>query len=190
MPIPYVLIDQDDTLCDLAGKVHNIFADAYGLNVPKFEFRNFYDMLNTVPGLTRDVMEDVLHSPGLFSGLEPIPGAVKALHEMEEAGLEMRIVTKPVFRNFTCVPDKKRWVQTHLGDHWLERMVFTEDKTIIMGRYLVDDKPVIKGSNPDPMWKRVVFTQPYNVSAQGLRLTNWEDWRSVLRIPTNVIHIV
>lgn len=190
MAIPFVLIDQDDTLGDLAGKVHDIFGTTYGLKVPEFQLRNFYDMLNTIPGLTAEILEDVLHLPELFAGLVPNPGAIEALQEMDKMGIEARIVTKPIFTNFTCVPEKKRWIQEHFGNAWLKRMIFTEDKTIIMGRYLVDDKPVITGSNDTPMWEHVVFNQPYNVTSPGLRLNNWSEWKEVLGVTNPNVSII
>lgn len=189
MPIPFLLIDQDDTLNDLSGKVHSKFKSEYGLDIPEFQLRDFYNMENTVPNITPEIVQEVFHQEALFAGLEPNPGAVEALHEMDRMGLNVRIVTKPIFTNFTCVPDKKRWVVEHLGTKWLPRMVFTEDKTIVMGRYLIDDKPVIKGDNENPVWERIVYHQPYNVNSPGKRLTHWADWREVVGVesPTTII---
>jgi hypothetical protein len=63
-------------------------------------------------------------------------------------------------------------VRTHLGAHWLSKVVYTGSKQVVCGDLLIDDKPYelltsrrVTGSSSHTfaVWKQVLFSQPYNV---------------------------
>lgn len=38
-----------------------------------------------------------------------------------------------------------RWVENHLGPQFVERIILTRDKTVVLGDLLIDDKDTIRG---------------------------------------------
>jgi hypothetical protein len=57
-------------------------------------------------------------------------GALDAVREMESDGLNVLFVTAPLKGPLgrSCVQDKMKWVETHLGPAWLDRVIFCQDK--------------------------------------------------------------
>lgn len=43
-----------------------------------------------------------------------------------------------------------RWVEKHLGPQFVERIILTRDKTVVLGDLLIDDKDTIQGRSPFP----------------------------------------
>ena len=119
-----------------------------------------------------------------FLKLPAITGAVEALKEMGEAGHEVFLCTSPLTSARWCVPEKLAWVENHLGDDWLDRVIISKDKTLVgdplQRCVLVDDRPVITGRAKRPPWTHVLFDAPYNQTARGPRLSGWAEWREVL----------
>ena len=37
------------------------------------------------------------------------------------------------------------WIEEHLGEDWLDKIIITKDKTVVNGHVLIDDRPNIKG---------------------------------------------
>jgi 5'-nucleotidase len=60
-------------------------------------------------------------------------------------------------------------------------VILTRDKTLVRGDILVDDKPTIAGL-ATPLWRHILFDQPYNRHFPTLRL-NWFTWREILHVP-------
>lgn len=181
-----LLIDQDDTLGDLCNKVHDIYVKDYGLVVPPVGERHFYNMKETVSGLTEEIYYEVFERDGLFADLTPNPGAVEALNILEELRIPAVVCTSPFSTSATCISDKKAWMEEHFGLYWVDTMIFTQDKTVVPGRFLIDDKPKIVGHNASPTWTHVVYNQFYNTGLVDVdgnllrRLNHWNDLRTVV----------
>jgi hypothetical protein len=89
--------------------------------------------------------------------------------------------------------EKIKWVydQFH-SPEWTNRLIFTTDKTLLQGDYLIDCDP-----NPEstyqtlgngisnmcfkPTWQHIVFDQAYNKSLENkIRLEEWTSWKTIL----------
>lgn len=47
--------------------------------------------------------------------------------------------------DFPPTPIQYRWVEQNLGPQFVERIILTRDKTVVMGDLLIDDKDNIQG---------------------------------------------
>ena len=65
---------------------------------------------------------------------------------------------------------------------WIKKLIITSDKTIVDGNYLIDDKPIITGTNPNPTWEQIYYTKSYNKNKKGKRRLTWNSWKRVLKI--------
>lgn len=173
-----IAVDLDGVLADFEGHL-NLRLDMAGeraATIPRV--RTEWDLM---AGLTHDekrVMRDILERPGFFAGLDPLPGAKRALENLVDRGHEVFIVTSPYVSNPTCASDKMAWVERHLGRGWAtKRLVITTDKTRVRADVLIDDKPVITGSRT-PEWERIFFGDyEYNRQARlgRIQMLSWED---------------
>lgn len=156
-----------DRCLDLAG-------DA-AVNIPRTAFQAQWNLNHGRTDAEKVIIEQIMTEPGFYSRLEPIAGAKEALKAALAAGHDVRIVSSPYLSNPTCASDKLAWVTRHYGSYWTSRVVLTNDKTIVHGDFLIDDKPAITGSM-QPSWKHVVFGDyAYNEHAPGIRLLEWSE---------------
>lgn len=67
-------------------------------------------------------------SQGFFEGLEPMDGALTAVRQMLEDGLQVLICTSPVKHSKYCAQEKLNWIAKHLGEEWLDKVILCQDK--------------------------------------------------------------
>lgn len=172
-----VLVDYDGVLV-YWDKRWDQRLDALGepaANIPRSWQRTEFDLFT---GLTADehaLAEEMLNVPGYYRDLEPIPGGKAALKRLVAAGHDVWIVTSPWLTNPTCASEKLESVAELFGFEWTRRTIITSDKTLVIGDYLIDDKPKISGAIESPLWRHVLFHGPYNVSVRPhpMELASW-----------------
>lgn len=172
-----ILIDQDAVLTDFCASFIRIW-NRIGVSpaLSREAITNFdIEELSGDPALARSIM----CQPGFFLDMEPIPGAAHVVNEIVDAGHEVLICTAPLVANRHCIPEKQEWIERHLGAPFLKKIIFTNDKTLVRGDVLIDDKPNITGIRA-PQWQRIVFDAPYNRHLAGPRISDWMEWRSVI----------
>lgn len=126
-------------------------------------------------------VEALKNLPGFYYNLRPIDGAKEALEEMEAEGIHISIITAPTVSNPTCASDKHNSLARDFGHRWAKRTVITDDKTVVMADFLIDDRPDIRGYY-QPVWQHIVFDQPYNQHVTNrFRMLDWSEWRVVLQ---------
>lgn len=80
--------------------------------------------------------------PNAFRDLEPIPGAIDAVHSLTGMGYKCWIATKPPTGYPDAYGDKVRWLLVHLPE-LKRRIILTHDKGLLgdCTDYLIDDRP-------------------------------------------------
>ncbi|XP_034881954.1 5'(3')-deoxyribonucleotidase, cytosolic type isoform X1 [Mirounga leonina] len=137
-------------------------------------------------GIFQDKVASVYEAPGFFLDLEPIPGALEAMQEMNNMqDTEVFICSSPLLKYEHCVGEKYRWVENHLGPQFVERIILTRDKTVVLGDLLIDDKDTIRGQEETPSWEHILFTCCHNqhlaLPPTRRRLLSWSDnWREII----------
>ena len=77
--------------------------------------------------------------PGIFGLMSPIPGAIDAVHKLQEK-YDVYILSTAPWKNPSAWSDKVKWVTEHLDDVFHKRMVITHCKHLSEGDYLIDDR--------------------------------------------------
>ena len=77
--------------------------------------------------------------PGIFSLMDPMPGAIEAVHTLSEY-YDMYILSTAPWKNTTAYSDKLAWLTKHFGDLFKKRVIITHCKNLCDGDYLVDDR--------------------------------------------------
>lgn len=76
---------------------------------------------------------------GIFSLMDPMPGAIEAVHELSKY-YDMYILSTAPWKNLTAWSDKIEWLTKHFGDLFKKRVILTHCKHLCDGDYLVDDR--------------------------------------------------
>lgn len=176
-----ILVDQDGPLSyfelGFLKEWRNCYPNEFF--VPLDERRTFYPR-DEYPKELRPQVEEIYFAPGFYFNLPPVPGGIEALKTLVSLGHDVRICTSPLSRYENCILEKYQWVEKHLGRDFTKRIILSKDKTVVRGRFLIDDNPKVEGAeNAD--WEHVLFDCPYNKNINKRRL-NWSNYREVLGV--------
>ena len=104
--------------------------------------------------------------PGLFGLMEPMSGAIEAVHKLAKV-YDVFILSTAPWKNPSAWSDKVEWVTKYLDDVFHKRMIITHRKDLVDGDYLIDDRGkngtnefkgewIHFGSEKFPDWNTVV----------------------------------
>lgn len=178
----HVAVDQDEVLYHWNESFQREAIERYPhITFPFMKANHSWDLTHGLGAEGRKAVEDLKNLPGFYLNLRPIDGAKEALEEMEREGIHINIVTAPTVTNPTCASDKHNALDRDFGHKWAKRAVITDDKTVVMADFLIDDRPDIRGYYK-PVWQHIVFDQPYNQHVKNrFRMLDWSEWRTVLQ---------
>lgn len=157
---PYRTILTSQEFCQILTEIRDNY-DKRDKNIERKK-RVFVDMDNVLvdfqSGLDR-VSEEVKKEyegrvdeiPGLFSLMDPMPGAIDAMHELQKH-YELFILTTVPWKNPTACNDKVQWVTKYFDDVFHKRMVITHRKDLCQGDYIIDDRGKNGTSDFDGEW--------------------------------------
>lgn len=171
-----VLVDLDGVVADW-GYGYNRQLSFFGLeSFGPYESRQGWDLTAGMTEEQRRIHANLMRVPGFYRDLPPIEGAIDAIWKLIAEGHTPFFVSTPYRSHETCASEKLAWVGEHFGQTMQSRTILTEDKTVVMGDVLVDDKPLIRGSNPTPTWRHLCFgNYGYSSSTLSQRVETWYD---------------
>ena len=104
--------------------------------------------------------------PHIFSLMKPMDGAIEAYEKLSKV-YELYILSTSPWENETALPDKLAWVKKYLGEVAYKRVIFSHNKHLQLGDYLIDDRTA-NGAG-EFKGKHIHFGQP-----------KFSDWGTVL----------
>ena len=128
---------------------------------------DFQSGLNQVSEETKKEYADRLDEiPGLFGLMEPMPGAIEAVHELQKH-YDLYILSTAPWKNPSAWSDKVAWVTKYLDDVFHKRLIISHRKDLCQGDYLIDDRGkngtsafagewIKFGSGQFPKWESVL----------------------------------
>ena len=168
LDVRFVIYNRDDPDYDICG-----FADVDGIK----EGTVYIDMDNVlvdfqsgvdkVDEATRRAYEGHLDDiPGIFALMEPVTGAIEAVHRLSER-YDCYILSTAPWENPSAWSDKLMWVKKYLGELFYKRLIISHHKNLCHGDYLIDDREnngtnefngvwIQFGSEEFPDWESVV----------------------------------
>jgi 5'(3')-deoxyribonucleotidase len=104
--------------------------------------------------------------PGIFGLMDPMPGAIDAVHRLAKK-YDVYILSTAPWKNPSAWSDKVAWVTKYFDDVFHKRLILSHHKDFIKGDYLIDDRPkhgaetfegewIQFGSERFPDWPAVV----------------------------------
>jgi 5'-nucleotidase len=83
---------------------------------------------------------------GFFSDLHPLAYAKESMKKlMNSSRYDPYILTAPSCENPLSYTEKRVWVERHLGMEYVERLIISPNKGLLLGDYLIDDNIEGKG---------------------------------------------
>lgn len=195
-PGDLVLIDLDNTAFKFTKHMLKLWrAEFPDIPAPRLRALTNYDIGHDLSPEDQKRVRSLWHRPGFYRHLEPEPGVVDAVRELEEAEFEVMFCSAPTVEcpGSTAHSHKIESVYEHFGAKHAEDCCLIKDKTRVDAEALIDDKPTITGRRA-PTWRHVYYDRPWNrhrhmdthgVSKEGravARLHRWADWRQVIQI--------
>lgn len=177
-----ILCDMDGCLVDWGASWNNLLDRVrhltnLGYSVPKHEHQISFNLKLGLDGNESRVVDYLMDNLD-YAGMEPMPGAIEALHEMVANGHTVRLLSTPTVTNPKCASDKYDWVAKNLGSEWASNLILCHEKWMVRGDVLIDDRPDIPNADLAP-WQQILFSQPYNVDSKLPRINNWSEWERV-----------
>ena len=101
------------------------------------------------PGLLEKHAGDQDDIPGIFAHMQPMPGAIDAVHELAPI-FDIYVLSTAPWANPTAWHDKVEWIQKYFGADedgplW-KRLILSHHKHLNRGDFLVDDRPHKNGA--------------------------------------------
>lgn len=125
-------------------------------------------------------IHDILVTPGFWLDLPPVEGAAEVLKEWASSGHEIFFCSSPYMKYPGCAGEKIEWLMRHfLLPDLGRRTIFTKQKSMIRGDFLIDDRIQLDGS-VRPIWEPVLYTLPHNKTSTVKRRMTWGTWRKAL----------
>lgn len=98
---------------------------------------------------TGKVREERMFDNCFFLNLDPVPGAQKAVFQLEKMGFDIYVLSQPFALLPESYQEKVEWVQRYFPQ-LTNKIILTQNKGLNVGHYLIDDnvkKWSIKFSN-------------------------------------------
>lgn len=78
--------------------------------------------------------------PGIFALMDPMPGAIEAVHLLVQK-YDVYILSTAPWKNPSAWADKVSWVTNYLDDVLHKRLILSHHKDLLKGDFLIDDRP-------------------------------------------------
>ena len=156
-----VYVDMDNVLVDFKSGLDRVPEEV------KAEYAN--------DGKDKPHYDDI---PGIFSLMDPMPGAIEAMQELNKC-FDLYILSTAPWLNPSAWSDKLEWVQRYFGKGektiFYKRLIISHNKDLNRGDFLIDDRKkngaeefhgelIEFGSAKYPDWPTVVA---YLIDKQG-----------------------
>ena len=85
-------------------------------------------------------MKDADNLDGIFSEMDPMPGAIDGYNKLVKMGHDVYILSTAPWNNPSAWSDKLLWVKKYLGEVAYKRLILSHNKNLNKGDYLIDDR--------------------------------------------------
>lgn len=105
--------------------------------------------------------------PGIFSLMDPMPGAIDAFNKLSDI-FDTYILSTSPWENDSALSDKLKWVKIHLGNKARKKVIFSHNKNLNKGDFLIDDR---RANGADKFEGELI----------QFSVAPFEDWSSILK---------
>ena len=167
-----IAIDMDEVLVDTLGKMLDDYNLHFGTNVVPDDMHGT-ELADIVPDEHRPWVLRMLHQPGAFAALPPMPGSLEVMRQLCD---QHRVYIASAALEFPdSFRDKIDWIARYVPQIPVERIIFCGEKFVLDVDYLLDDTPAhfegMRGTG-------LLFDAPHNRTHTAH--TRVHGWHNVL----------
>lgn len=129
-----IVVDMDETLCDLSSKWLGQYNADYNDNITTGDLLTYDTHLYVDPACGTKIY-GYLEQPNFFRNLKPVPGAIETITWMQEHFVVIIATSRSAFAH----EDTIAWISEYLPMFPLENVVFAKRKDLIDADILIDD---------------------------------------------------
>ena len=129
-------------------------------------------------GLDED-MKDADDIDGIFSEMEPMPGAIEGFNTLVNMGHDVYILSTAPWKNPSAWSDKLLWVKEYLGDVAYKRLILSHNKNLNHGDFLIDDR-VANGAGE---WGERLLRFGFDEEGEPF---DYPNWNSIIEFFTSI----
>ena len=159
-----ILVDMDGIISALHKKWLDTYNAEHGTSFCVGDITT-WDTHTALKCAPRDIYS-IIERPGFFLDIEPLPGAVKSLKYLVDAGHKVRVLSAS---SKYAASDKMEWVEKYLPFLSFKDVILAYSKDWVCGDVLIDDGPHNLTAYQDAWSDSLVvgIKYPYNESLQG-----------------------
>lgn len=168
-----IMVDIDDTICNMQEAAINIFNSRYGTNYSIEDF-NDYDVMNCMPMDHAMKMIEIYGEPGFYNHVKPIKGAQEGLQKLINDGHHVYLVTNAIPKTYS---EKVEFVNRYFPYIDNTHIVSMKHKHLFRCDIMIED--CLQNLLAKPYYHRICFNQPWNQSNKDYvygtyRCYNWD----------------
>lgn len=169
-----ILVDVDDTICNLQEVVVNILNKRRGSHYTINHFTE-YDVMNVLPEDDAIAMINIYGEQGLYDKVKPIAGAQKSIEKLINLGHQVYLVTAAVPETYG---EKVAFIKRFFPYIDESHIVSMKHKWMFKCDIMVEDN--LQTLLEKPYYHRICFNRPWNQSNKDYvydvhRCYNWDD---------------
>lgn len=136
---PKILLDSDDVITACLRAVIKAYNEQNGTSFRPGDFQT-WNLTETLGCSLEDLMK-IFRAPGFFENLEPKKGAIGAIRELiKSTKYDLYVITATSDDDGSELVSKIRWFKQYLPEFNVKRIIACQDKEIIRGDVIIDDK--------------------------------------------------
>ncbi len=123
--------------------------------------------------------------PGIFSLMDPMPGAIEAVKSLCSK-CDMYILSTAPWDNPSAWSDKLEWVKKYLGDEFKKRLILSHHKDLCKGDFIIDDRPYHGVASFDGVWIEFGSEKFADWDSVLTYITAWRDFYDRIKDRENI----
>jgi 5'(3')-deoxyribonucleotidase len=169
-----ILVDVDDTLCNMQQTAISIFNQRYGTGYTLNDFDD-YDVMNCMPLDHATKMIGIYGESGFYSAVKPLKGAQDGLQKLVNDGHQVYLVTNAIPNTYG---EKVEFIKRYFPCIDQTHIVAMKHKHLFRCDVMIED--CLQNLLARPYYHRVCIDQPWNQSNKDYvydikRCYNWDD---------------
>ena len=182
---PFVLgLDLDGVCGDYTQIMRNLLAEKRGVELESLTLDvswNYPEWGFSDPDEFKEFHKFAVEEKNIFASMPAMKGVSKALWELSDARVWIRIITHRLFVHWghaTAARDTVNWLDKEKIPY--RELCFVGQKTEVGADVYVEDNPGNIEALRSLGKKVIVFSQPYNKDLPGPRADNWEEAKEII----------
>ncbi len=177
-------LDLDGVCGDYTSIVRDILAEKRGIDSESLTLDvswNYPEWGFDTPEDFKEFHKFAVEERGAFASMPAMKGVSKALWELSDAKVWIRIITHRLFVHWghaTAASDTVAWLDKHEIPY--RELCFVAAKTEVGADAYIEDSPANIEALRAKGNQVIVFTQPYNKDLPGPRAENWIEAKEII----------